>query len=51
MKFNPDWIALGAVLSIAYLMRLMFISDSLIFPAFVTAVALQVVVSRTARHS
>ncbi|MEO6567290.1 MAG: hypothetical protein ABIO94_00895 [Opitutaceae bacterium] len=51
MKFKPDWIALGAVLSIGYLMRLMFISDFLIFPTFVTAIALQIVVSRTARQS
>jgi hypothetical protein len=46
MKYKPDWIAVGAALSIACLMHLMLTSDRLIFPAFLGALVLQLVVSR-----
>jgi hypothetical protein len=51
MKNKPDWVAIGAALSIGYLMYVMLTSDSLIFPAFAGAIVLQCVVSRAARHS
>jgi hypothetical protein len=51
MKFKPDWIALGAAVSIACLMHLMLTSDRLIFPAFIGAIVVQLVVSRCERHS
>lgn len=51
MKHKPDWLAIGAAVSIAFFMHLMLTSDSLIFPAFVGALVLQFLVSRAARHS
>jgi hypothetical protein len=51
MKNKTDWVAIGAALSIGYLMYVILTSDSLIFPAFIGAIVLQCVVSRTARHS
>lgn len=51
MKPKPDWLAIGAAVSIAFFMHLMLTSDSLIFPAFIGALVLQFLVARAARHS
>jgi hypothetical protein len=50
MKTKPDWIAIAAALSLGYVVHLMVISESVVFPALLGAVVMHLLVARLSRR-